>query len=269
VVWAVLLVCLLLPTAIATYGYATITPEEMARRRAEATTRIEQNNHAIAQGTYWEATRARVAMQQFIYREVQSFLTGYSIFFTTVLLGFWAARSGYVHRIGERKAFLKKAMVWCLAIGLVCGAAMAVGFRYVVPFQISPLGMFLTTMYTLGRPTLMLAYAITLVLLIDAGWWPRLFRSLTFVGRMPLTNYLLQSVICTLLFYGYGFGAIGGIKPAAAFALSLAIWGLQIPLSVLWFRHFRFGPMEWLWRAATYGAVRAARPHAVAAPAIE
>jgi uncharacterized membrane protein YeiB len=142
-------------------------------------------------------------MPQFIYREVQSFLTGYSIFFTTVLLGFWAARSGYVHRIAERKPFL------------------------------------------------------------------RFFHWLTFVGRMPLTNCLTQSLICTLLFYGYGFGAVDSLTPAAAFALSFAIWGFQIPLSVLWFRHFRFGPMEWLWRAATYGAVRTPRPQAVVAPAIE
>jgi uncharacterized protein len=268
-VWAVLLLSLLLPTAVSTYRYATVTPEEMARLRTEAGTRIEQNNHSIIHGTYWDATRERVEMQQFIYGEPRTVLTAYATFLTTVLLGFWTARAGYVRRAAERKAFLKKAMFWCLVIGLGCGAAMAVGFRYVVPFQISPLGMFLTTMYSFGRPTLMLAYAIALVLLIDAGWWPRFFHWLTFVGRMPLTNYLMQSVICTLLFYGYGFGAIDTLKPAAVFALSFAIWGLQIPLSVFWFRHFRFGPMEWLWRTATYGAVRAARPQPIAASAID
>lgn len=269
VVWAVLLICLLLPTAISTYRYATVTPEEMARRRTEAVTRVEQSNRALTRGSYWEATRARVEMQRFIYSEPRQVIPAYATFLTTVLLGFWVARAGYLGRTVERRAFLKRAMFWCLAIGLACGAAMAVGFRYVVPFQISPLGMFLTTMYSLGRPTLMLAYAIALVLVIDAGWAPRFFHWLTFVGRMPLTNYLLQSVVCTLLFYGYGFGAIDTIGPAAAFALSVAIWGLQIPLSVLWFRSFQFGPMEWLWRTATYGAVGARRPQAVAAPAID
>ena len=80
----------------------------------------------------------------------------------------------------------------------------------------------------------------------------RLFGWLFAMGRMPLTYYLMQSVICTLLFYGYGFGLVDRVPPAAALLLSFVIWGLQIPLSVWWFKYFSFGPMEWVWRAASY-----------------
>lgn len=70
---------------------------------------------------------------------------------------------------------------------------------------------------------------------------------------MALSNYLLQSVVCTTLFYSYGFGLFGQVGPAAGVLLSCAIYALQIPLSVWWMRRFRFGPAEWLWRSLTYG----------------
>src|SRR5262249_12166959 len=141
---------------------------------------------------------------------------------------------------------------WGLGVGWGVGVMIAI--RYVVPYQISPIGVVMGVLYSLGRPALMLAYAIAIVLLLDAGFLPRFFHWLTFVGRMPLTNYLMQSLICTTLFYGYGFGLIDKLGPAAVLVLGFVVWGLQIPLSVLWFRRFRFGPLEWLWRTVTYGS---------------
>ena len=70
---------------------------------------------------------------------------------------------------------------------------------------------------------------------------------------MPLTNYLLQSVVCTLIFYGYGLGFYAKCGPALGLALSFAIFSLQIPWSRWWFARFQFGPAEWLWRRLTYG----------------
>ena len=73
-------------------------------------------------------------------------------------------------------------------------------------------------------------------------------------GRMPLTNYLLQSVLCTAIFYGWGLGYWGRAGHAVQLGLAFAIFfGLQVPLSILWFRRFAYGPMEYLWRLATYG----------------
>jgi len=79
------------------------------------------------------------------------------------------------------------------------------------------------------------------------------------VGRMALTNYLLQTLICTTLFNAYGLGLYGKVGPAAAALLATAIYLLQVALSVLWIRHFRFGPAEWLWRSATYGRLQPTR----------
>jgi uncharacterized protein len=79
------------------------------------------------------------------------------------------------------------------------------------------------------------------------------FGRLAAVGRMALTNYLMQSVICTTLFYGYGFNLFGRLNYAWQLLVVVAVWALQLIVSPWWLRHFQFGPVEWLWRWLTYG----------------
>ena len=79
-----------------------------------------------------------------------------------------------------------------------------------------------------------------------------LTRRLAAVGRMAFTNYILHTLICTTIFYGYGFGLFGHLERIRQFAIVAAIWFLQLWLSPFWLRHFQFGPLEWLWRSATY-----------------
>jgi uncharacterized protein len=81
----------------------------------------------------------------------------------------------------------------------------------------------------------------------------RLLMPLARAGAMPLTNYLMQSVIATTIFNSYGLGLFAKVGPALAFVISVAIFAVQLVYSRLWLAHFRFGPLEWLWRAATYG----------------
>ncbi|WP_211365673.1 DUF418 domain-containing protein [Pseudoxanthomonas suwonensis] len=93
------------------------------------------------------------------------------------------------------------------------------------------------------------------------GWLVALFRSragaglarwLAPAGRMALTNYLLQSVVCTLVFYNYGLGYFGQMPRAWQAVFALVLFVLQVIFSHAWLARFRFGPMEWLWRSATY-----------------
>jgi uncharacterized protein len=71
-------------------------------------------------------------------------------------------------------------------------------------------------------------------------------------GRMALTNYLMQTVLQSLIFYGWGLGLIGRFGLIFVFPVSLAIFVLQIFYSRWWLARFRFGPVEWLWRSLTY-----------------
>lgn len=77
--------------------------------------------------------------------------------------------------------------------------------------------------------------------------------ALAAVGRTALSNYLLQTVLATLIFYGHGLGLFGSVSRVEMLGVVGVIWAVQLPLSVLWLRYFRFGPIEWLWRTATYG----------------
>ena len=77
--------------------------------------------------------------------------------------------------------------------------------------------------------------------------------ALSAVGRTAFSNYLLQTLIATSIFYGHGLGLFGSVTRVEQAGFVVAIWAGQIVLSVLWLRYFRFGPMEWLWRAVTYG----------------
>lgn len=76
------------------------------------------------------------------------------------------------------------------------------------------------------------------------------------IGRMAFTNYLLQSIVLGLVFFGYGLGQFARMGVAPAFALGCALYVAQMLLSHWWLRHHRFGPVEWAWRTLMYGAAQ-------------
>jgi uncharacterized protein len=80
----------------------------------------------------------------------------------------------------------------------------------------------------------------------------RLLRIFSNVGRMTLSNYLMQSIICSLFFYGYGFKMFGMLQRYQLYYVVFCIWIFQVIFSNVWLQYFRFGPFEWLWRSLTY-----------------
>jgi uncharacterized protein len=109
-------------------------------------------------------------------------------------------------------------------------------------------------------PFLTLGHVAVIMILYQAGALTRLFGRLAAVGRMALTNYLMQSFIGTTLFYGYGFGLYARVHRPGLALIVLTIWVVQLWLSPIWLAHFRFGPAEWLWRSLTYGTPQPIRP---------
>jgi uncharacterized protein len=88
------------------------------------------------------------------------------------------------------------------------------------------------------------------------GWVGRLLAA---VGRTALSNYLFQSLICTWIFYGFGLGLYGSVERTGQMGVVFSVWVLQLILSPLWLRYFRFGPAEWAWRTLSYGKVQPMR----------
>lgn len=99
-----------------------------------------------------------------------------------------------------------------------------------------------------------LAGAYLGLVMLYAKWRPAgvVTRWLAAVGRTAFSNYIFQTVVATSIFYGHGLGLFGRVSRVEALGVVVAIWAVQVPLSVLWLRYFRYGPLEWLWRALTY-----------------
>ena len=95
-------------------------------------------------------------------------------------------------------------------------------------------------------------YIGVMMLITQRGIFAKAQDALAAVGRMALSNYLLHTLICTTLFFGHGFGLYGSVERTTQLLIVVAIWIVQLILSPLWLRHFRFGPFEWLWRSLTY-----------------
>jgi uncharacterized protein len=106
--------------------------------------------------------------------------------------------------------------------------------------------------YPFQRILLVLAHVAALILLYQSGIGRGLFRCLQAVGQMAFTNYIMHSVICTLIFFGYGLNYYAELEYYQIYFVVLAIWMVQLIVSPLWLRYFLFGPLEWLWRSLTY-----------------
>lgn len=102
------------------------------------------------------------------------------------------------------------------------------------------------------RVLLTIGHASLLMLVFRSHIVPWLMKALANVGQMAFTNYLMQSIICTWFFYGYGFGYYDKLKFYQLYYVVGAVWIFQIIFSAIWMHYFRFGPFEWLWRTLTY-----------------
>ncbi|MBN8233682.1 DUF418 domain-containing protein [Halobacillus kuroshimensis] len=96
-------------------------------------------------------------------------------------------------------------------------------------------------------------YVLSITLLFRTEIGARLASPLVWVGRMSLSNYILQSIFCFWLFYSAGFGLYGKVPPAGSVMIVVLFYIVQVFLSRLWLKNYRYGPLEWLWRTLTYG----------------
>jgi len=109
----------------------------------------------------------------------------------------------------------------------------------------------------LGSVPMALGYIGLIMWLCKSNALPTLKKWLAPFGRMALTNYLMQSIIATFIFYGFGLGLFGAVGRAEQWLYILGIWIVQILFSKWWLSRFKFGPFEWLWRSLTYWKVQA------------
>ena len=202
-----------------------------------------------ATGNFLDITRLR--LQQYL--GALSRILYYGDVSAMFLLGLYVGKRRIFQQIDRHLSLVR----WVMWIGLAVGAILNGIFisTNVWPTWVpQAYRMFVAVgSRTIGAPALMLFYVSAIILLTRKESWYQRLAPLANLGRSALSNYLLQSVICSLIFYGYGLGLYGEVSPAWGLVLTLVIYYAQVQLSEWWLDRYQFGPMEWLWRTLTYG----------------
>lgn len=215
------------------------------------------------QGSYTDQLTQRLRMLEIMYTQLFPSFYVWRIS-GLMLIGMALFKSGFLQGRFD-KAVYRKVLHFGLGLGfpLVIGG-MVFNFSYGWDMQYS---MYFGAEFNYwGSLFMSMAYISALILWVKSGWGLRLMTWLSSAGRMALTNYLMQTLICTMLFYGFGwFGEVSRMGQAE---IVLMVWLVQLTLSHYWMRSFRFGPFEWLWRSLTQMKVQTMRknklpPHKV------
>lgn len=213
---------------------------ELTKAMTEEKERVER----AAAGSYGEQVAARLQS----YAGVAILLaTRIPTVLAMFLLGLYAGRLGVLARPVEHLPLLRGVRTWGVGLGLPIAALVTAGY-----FSLPPIDGLVALLFNqaLAGPLLALGYGASLTLLCQDPAWQRRLAPVSAVGRMGLTNYLMQSVVCAILFQHLGLA--GKVSPTGQLGLSLAIYTAQMAVSVAWLRAFQYGPMEWLWRSLTY-----------------
>nr|WP_298129240.1 DUF418 domain-containing protein [uncultured Pseudoxanthomonas sp.] len=221
----------------------------MAQIGVQMQTLIESERTAYGSGTYAEATWQRLKSTGMALSNITIF--GF-IVFGMFLIGAWFVRSGAIARPREFPR-LYAALRWAaLPLGLL---AMLGSVALAPTMDFATFNLRLSSAFTLQMTAnllMCLGYVAWVMRALGSPAWQRPLGWLAPAGRMALTNYLMQSLVCTWIFYGYGLGYFEQLPRAWQPPFALALFGVQVLLSRWWLSRFRFGPMEWLWRSLTY-----------------
>lgn len=116
--------------------------------------------------------------------------------------------------------------------------------------------------YPVQRIFIVMAHASLVIILMKQGLLDRIKESVKAVGQMAFTNYILQTVLCTLFFHGYGLGYYHHLEYYQLFFVVIAVWAISLIISPIWLKYYRFGPLEWLWRSLSYRKLQPMRREA-------
>jgi len=182
---------------------------------------------------------------------VSIFVLGFNIL-AMFLVGVWFGKRRIFNDLDAHRPFFRKLLLWGFTVGLIGNAVYATWIMNTPRYDLSIDLLVATVVQGISAPLLMLGYVSAIALLALRPAWGRRLQVLAPVGQMALTNYLLESIVCTLIFYGYGLALFGQVGSAWGIALSVVVYLLLIPFSHWWMKRFLYGPAEWLWRSLTY-----------------
>ncbi len=221
---------------------------EKAKRLATQAEEKRNEERVFSQGTYLEGVEMRAL-------EFPGKVAGDAGFATVLigmfLLGVWFVRSGVMENTAGHLPFFRKLALIGIPLGVGLGLLGSLFAVSHVPGNTTDGFNLGRGIQTLGNLPACLGYVGLVVLMLHSKTVFAKISILAAPGRMALTNYLMQSLICALYFYGYGLGH-WGMPRGQQLLFVVVVYSLQIALSHWWLARFKYGPMEWLWRGFTY-----------------
>lgn len=231
---------------------ATTTPQERAddpfARQAEEFFTAESLAQVYREGTLWQRMLYNVLFWAGALCCACWLIIPYIL--ACFFVGVWLQRHGVFADVTAHRPLLRRLIVGGLLVGV------PVHLLALRAFWLEPNGLMHWVWIVLGAFALALAYLGVLVLWSHSSALAWLQSRLRAVGRLALSNYILQSLVCGFLFYGWGVGLYGQLSHAGVYAIALPVWLFSLIVSPIWLRHFTIGPVEWLWRSLAEGRRR-------------
>ena len=208
------------------------------------------NNEAVlaslqiySEGSFGEITSQRIEDWLYVNGPANAWVLLINIL-PLMMLGAAFAKKGWLVDVKKHKKLLRNLML----IGLIGGL-----FLKLLPFIQGSNYANMMVQDQFGGPLLALFYITFIVLIAQNRTALKIMKPLSNVGRMSISNYLLQSIVFTIVFYGYGFGLYGSISYLTGFIIVFVFYCFQVFLSKWWISRFQYGPVEFMWRWGTYG----------------
>jgi uncharacterized protein len=231
-------------------GVAMLQPELMAKQLGEVASELHVLSSKAAavyqHGSYHEVTLQRIAdFSELLGNELYVVMMALGFFF----IGAGIMRSGVLLDTAKYRRIL-------IVYGLLCGTVGALLILFSQSIHTyEPLtgkGLLYQGVMMLGNLPLALAYLCLIAIAMSYATIARLLKIFAPAGKMALSNYLLQSVVASTVFFGYGLGYWGQWGRSSLVLFVIVVYATQVVCSKLWLRYFNYGPMEWIWRAITY-----------------
>ena len=204
----------------------------------------------VHQGSYPESFAANADGVLYLYTDVLPLLSFWDAL-AGMLVGMGLYKAGVLQAKRSRRFYVRLTIVG-FAAGLFVNLTELVA-RIVTGFGMQWMQQFSSPLYDVGRFAMALGFLGLVMLICQRGMLGLARHALAAVGRMALTNYLMQSVICLFVFHDMGLGWWNELARYQLYFVVAGVWAFQIAFSVWWMARYRFGPLEWLWRTLTYG----------------
>lgn len=213
----------------------------------------EQFMQIMKEGNWFDQLKMNISGFFFRYNYL-FFVSRISKVLGMFLIGYALGRSDFYKNILQHK----KIVYWVIGIGLLIG--LPANFylaRYMTYynqdyFGLKEKGLFQTIFYTIGVAPLAMAYVGLFMLSFQTTAGKKILSVLAPAGKMAFSNYIMQSLIGNFIFLGAGLGYMGQVGPVYYTLLGIIVFAAQVIISTVWLKFFNYGPLEWLWRSATY-----------------